>query len=278
MSAERDEFEAVRREPDPIRRGRRATGLLAIYQQRSAELARLRRVAIDEARDLLGGSYTDVAQAFGLTKGRITQIRHSAPPPERALFGVGPLTVAVPGRLLPGREELLIASEDDLTADLLLDELGRLSFTTERYRIDPRETWEPAGDAVVVCGPASAHIGRVLLQADPVLGMEQDRPADGRWRIVNKTTGERFGSPMDDDEPARADVAYVARHQKGGRVIVHIAGVHALGSVGAAHQLISALPALYRDFGESSYSFAVSAAFEEQKPTQLDMLIPPQAW
>lgn len=277
MSAERDEFDAVRREPDPIRRGRRATGLLAVYQQRSAELARLRRVAIDEARDLLGGSYAEVAKAFGLTKGRITQIRHSAPPPERALFGVGPLTVAVPGRQLPGREELLIASEDDLTADLLLEELGRLSFATERYRIDPRETWEPAGDAVVVCGPGSAHIGRVLLQADPVLGMEQG-PDDELWRIVNRTTGERFSSPMDDDEPARADVAYVARHQYGSRVVVHIAGVHALGSVGAAHHLISALPALYRDFGDSSYSFAVSATFEEQKPTQLDMLIPPQAW
>ncbi len=277
MSAERDEFEAVRREADPIKRGRRATGLLAVYQQRSAELARLRRVAIDEARDLLGGSYAEVAKAFGLTKGRITQIRHSAPPPERALFGVGPLTVAVPGRLLPGREELLIASEDDLTGDLLLEELGRLSFATERYRIDPRETWLPAGDAVVVCGPASAHVGRVLLEADPVLGMEQD-PADGRWRIVNRTTGERFGSPLDGDEPARADVAYVARHQQGSRVIVHIAGVHALGSIGAAHHLVSALPALYRDFGESSYSFAVWAVFEEQKPTLLDMLIPPQVW
>lgn len=267
----------MRREADPVRRGRRATGLLAVYQQRSAELARLRRAAIDEARDRLGGSYVDVAKAFGLTKGRITQIRHSAPPLERAFFGVGPLTVAVPGRMLPGRQELLIASEDDRTAELLLDETGRLAFTTERYRIDPREKWEPTGDAVVVCGPASAHVGRALLAADPVLGMEQD-PTDGRWRIINRVTGERFGSPMDDDESTRADVAYLGRHQHASRVVVHIAGVHALGSVGAAYHLVSALPALYRDLGESSYSLAVSAEFEEQKPTQIDVLIPPQQW
>jgi len=277
VSAEQDEFDAVRREADPIKRGRRATGLLAVYQQRATELARLRRVAIDEARDRLGGSYVEVAKAFGLTKGRITQIRHNAPPPERAFFGVGPVTVAVPGRVLPPRQELLIASEDDLTADLLLDELARLAFVTERYRIDPREQWEPAGDAVVVCGPASAHVGRALLAADPVLGIEQGG-ADGQWRIVDRITGERFASPMDADEPARADIAYVARHQQGSRVVVHIAGVHALGSVGAAHHLVSALPALYRDLGETSFSLAVCAEFEEQKPTRLDVLIPPRTW
>lgn len=196
---------------------------------------------------------------------------------ERAFFGVGPLTVAVPGRVLAGRRDLLIASEDDLTADLLLDELRRLAFSTERYRIDPHEKWEPAGDAVVVCGPASGHVGRALLAEDPVLGMEQD-PTDGRWLIISRITGEHFSSPMDDDEAARADVAYLARHQQGSRVVVHLAGVHALGSVGAAYHLVTALSALYREFGESSYSLAVSARFEEQKPTQIEVLIPPQRW
>jgi hypothetical protein len=183
----------------------------------------------------------------------------------------------VPGRLLPGRQELLIASEDDRTAELLLGEADRLAFTTERYRIDPREQWEPTGDAVVVCGPASAHVGRALLAADPVLGMEQN-PTDEQWRIVSHVTGDSFGSPMDDDEPARADVAYLGRHQYGNRVVVHIAGVHALGSVGAAFHLVSALPALYREFGESSYSLAVSAEFDEYKPTQINVLVPPQTW
>ena len=77
MAAVDDEFHALRLEPDPVRRGRRATDLLATYQQRSVELARIRRAAVEEARDQLGGSYTEVARAFGLTKGRITQIRSS---------------------------------------------------------------------------------------------------------------------------------------------------------------------------------------------------------
>lgn len=55
-----DDFDDVRRDPDPdpVRRGCRATELLAVYQQRAAELARLRRVAVEDAHRELGMSYT----------------------------------------------------------------------------------------------------------------------------------------------------------------------------------------------------------------------------
>jgi DNA-binding GntR family transcriptional regulator len=74
-----DEVAAVLAEPDPVKRGKRASDLIALYQQRSIELAQIRRDAIDEAHDVLG-SYTEVAKALGLTKGRITQIRQATPP------------------------------------------------------------------------------------------------------------------------------------------------------------------------------------------------------
>jgi hypothetical protein len=73
-----DEFESVRRDPDPIRRGQRASSLLAHYQQRATELARLRKAAIEEAHRDRGMSYTEIAAALGITKGRITQIRNDA--------------------------------------------------------------------------------------------------------------------------------------------------------------------------------------------------------
>ena len=44
-----DEFEDVQAEPDALRQARRATELMAIYQQRGTELARLRREAIERA-------------------------------------------------------------------------------------------------------------------------------------------------------------------------------------------------------------------------------------
>ncbi|GAA4560491.1 hypothetical protein [Pseudonocardia xishanensis] len=271
-----EEFERLRREPDPVRRGRQATELLATYQQRSVELARLRRAAIEEARDQLGGSYTEVAKAFGLSKGRVTQIRNSAPPAHRAFFGVGPLDVALVGRRIFEREDMVIAAEDDAVGAYLLGEVEQLAFTAERLVVDPREEWEPTRDAIVVCGPASAHVGNALLNADPVLGMTI---ADGaRWYIVDKTTGERFGSSMDDQTPRRADVAYLARHVREGQVITHVAGVHALGSVGAAHYLTEHLADLYAAHPDESFSMAVSAEFDSLTPKVIDVIVPPRAW
>lgn len=271
-----DAFEAIRREPDPIKRGRQATELLAIYQQRSTELARLRRSAIEEARDILGESYTEVAKAFGLTKARITQIRSSAPPIERALFGVGPLTVALPGRTILDRADVVIASEDDATGSHLIEYLDRLAFQTQRYVIDPREEWEPQGDAVVVCGPASAHIGHTLMADDELIGMSIGDNA--QWRIVNKTSGETFLSPLDGSLARRADHAYIARHVRNGNVVLHIAGLHALGSIGAAHYVTKNAEELFRAYGDREFSMAVTSEFDGQTPTSVSVLIPPKGW
>lgn len=272
-----DEFHALRLEPDPVRRGRRATDLLATYQQRSVELARIRRAAVEEARDQLGGSYTEVARAFGLTKGRITQIRSSAPPAHRAFFGVGPLEIALPGRRLLDRDDLVIAAEDDATGVHLTDEAERLSFAVERRIIDPLQEWEPTTDAIVVCGPASAHVGNMLMQRDPLFTMSIGDGA--RWGIVDRESGERFLSPMDDPEPRRADVAYLARHvMPSGAVVVHIAGVHALGSVAAAHYLGDHLADLWAEPGDTTFSMVVAGTFDGSTPTSLDVLVPPRRW
>src|SRR5947209_8313665 len=83
-----------------------------VYQQRSVELARLRRDAINRAAQERGLSFTAVAEAIGLSKGRITQIRQSAPPTERAFFGVGPVTVAIPERQVEHRPFPVLSAED----------------------------------------------------------------------------------------------------------------------------------------------------------------------
>ena len=272
-----DEFDMLRRERDPVARGRRATELMVLYQQRSTELARIRRAAIEEARDQLGGSYTEVARAFGLTKGRITQIRSGAPPAHRAFFGVGPLEIALPGRRLLSRDDVVIAGEDDAVGAHLTTEAERLAFVTERLIIDPREEWEPERDAIVVCGPASAHIGNSLMSADPVLGMEIGDGA--KWAIVDKTTGEHHSSPMDNaEDPRRADHAYIARHSRDGQVITHIAGLHALGSIGAAHYLTEHLADLWAEFGDTSFSMAVTGEFDAMQPKVISVLVPPRPW
>lgn len=275
MTAE-SEFESVRNEPDPIRRGQRASSLLVVYQQRATELARLRKEAIEEAHRLRGMSYTEIAAALGITKGRVTQIRSTAPRPERAFFGVGPVAIGVPWRYqTTDRERPLIAAEDAQTGEQLERLLDGLSLAVTRFQIEPDREALPDGDAVVVCGPKSAPVAANLMERDPVLGMVKE---NGRWWIKHEQTGERYGSPADDDPAEAADVAYVARHQIGGRNVLHIAGIHGIGSLGATHYLTGHLAELFADIREHECSLVVRAAYEGLTITGSELVAGPFRW
>jgi hypothetical protein len=259
-----------------MRRGRRATELLSVYQQRATELARLRKAAIEEAHRERGMSYSDIATALGITKGRITQIRGTAPGPERAFFGVGPVSVGVPYRYqTTDRERPLIAAEDAQTAEQLEQLLGTLALSVNRYQIEPDRQAPPAGDTVVVCGPKSAPISTELFERDPSLRFVE---VDGRWWIEQRESGERFGSPTDDGQAQSADTAYVARHRQDERVIVHIAGIHGIGSLGAAHYLMAHLAELFTDVAEQPCSLVVRASYDGLTITDSQLLAGPYVW
>lgn len=74
-----DEFTRVRRDPNPVRRAKRATALIETYRRRMVDLAFTRKEAIEQAHED-GMTYTEIAAALGLTKGRITQIRSQSTP------------------------------------------------------------------------------------------------------------------------------------------------------------------------------------------------------
>jgi hypothetical protein len=275
VASDNDDFDSIRRDPDPVRRGRRATRLLALYQQRATELARLRKAAIDEARDR-GMNYTEVAEAFGLTKARITQIRSSAPPAERAFFGVGPVTIALPVRVgVAERIRPVIAVEDAMTVDHLEALLVRLAFTVERAQIHDDEHELPGSDAVIVCGPKSAPVARMLMDDDPHLGMIEK---DGRWWIIDCRTDEHYGSPMDEPKPVDADLAYLARHVRDGRTVVHVAGLHSTGSLGAAHYLADHVAELYRTMGDKPFSMVVRCDLAGQDISSTEVVVPASTW
>lgn len=271
-----DDFDSVRRDPDPIRRGRRATELLTFYQQRATELARLRKAAIEQAHREQGLSYSEIATAFGITKGRVTQIRSTAPGAERVFFGVGPVSIGVPYRYqTTDRERPLIAAEDAATGEQLEQLLGALSLAVTRYQIEPDRTEVPDGDTVVVCGPKSAPISAELLARDPALMFEN---VEGRWWVTHRDTGARHGSPADEAEPVDADLAYIARHRHDERVIIHIAGIHAIGSLGATHYLTSHLADVFRETDDQSFSCVVRAKYDGLTITGSELAAGPYVW
>jgi hypothetical protein len=271
-----DDFDEVRRDPDPIRRGRRATALMSLYQQRATELARLRREAIEEAHQGQGLTYTEIAAALGITKGRVTQIRAGAPARERVFFGVGPVQVGVPLREgTDTRMRSYVDAADLATQDDTATLLGTLALIADPFTIPPNSTTVPDGDAVIICGPKSAPIGAELLAGDPRLGMVRD---GGRWWIEDKTTGERLGSPLSEQPPGDADLGYLSRRTDGDRVIVHIAGIHSPGSRGVVHYLAHHLAELHARAGTGSYSLVVRCQLDGLTVTGSDLLTGPHPW
>ncbi|MBO0852996.1 MAG: sigma-70 family RNA polymerase sigma factor [Nocardia sp.] len=239
-----DDFESIRDDPDPIRRGQRAGDLIVIYQQRAAELARLRKAAIEEAHHQHGRSYTEIAELLGLTKGRISQIRTGAPQPERAFFGVGPVTVGIPRRagFEDGRKREYFDANDQSTQELLERMLTRLALVTTRHTIAPDSNEIPHGDVIMVCGPKSAPVARRLQSSDGVLAFEN---FDGRWTITDSRTGKRHDSPFLRDDTDRRDIGLISRSFVDNRVIVYIAGITSIGSTGVAHWLGTNLAGSY---------------------------------
>lgn len=238
-----DEFDAIRNDPDPIRRGLRAGELIAVYQQRSTELARLRKAAIEQANRDLGLSFSEIGDRLGLTKGRISQIRTSAPPPERAFFGVGPVAIGVPRRIghEEGRERAYVDTNDEATRTYLQRKLSELSLTATQFDIEPDTETVPSGDCIIVCGPKSAPVARHLLADDPLLAFDR---GEAGWSIVDNRRDDRHFSPYRTDG-TRKDIGYLSRRISDNRVIVHIAGITAVGSEGVAHWLSDNLPTVY---------------------------------
>ncbi len=261
-----------------MRQARRATELMSFYQQRSLELARLRRDAIQRATVENGLSFTEVALALGLSKGRITQIRQSAPPSERAFFGVGPVTVAVPERTMPGRSFPVVSAEDTATSETVTGLLTELNFQVRPARVPATGDWSlPTGDLVAVCGPLSSPVMARVYATDPLLDFAADE--HGRYWLTDRVTGERWGSAMDDEPRVREDVAYLGRVRRPhGGTMIALAGVHAIGSLGAAVWLRDHLEEVHEATSGLPFSMVVRSTHDGLTVTATAVACPPRTY
>jgi len=102
---------------------------------------------------------------------------------------------------------------------------------------------------------------------------------DGRWWTYDRRTEECHGSSLDEPEPVTADLAYLGRHVRDGRTLVHIAGLHATGSLGAAHYLADHVGELYHQVGaDESFSMVIRCELDGQDISNTSVLVPPSTW
>ena len=268
------EVKRVRAMAEPGQRGRRATELIEEYDAARIELARIRREALDELVRS-GLSQNEAAERFGLTKGRISQIKKVGPPIERAFLGTAGLTVALPLKLDAEYKRHALASEDVEVWDRLkqLAEDNQLKATRELIS-PPGDIDLNRPDLLVVCGPKlSPHVAAVLA-TDPAIQFE--RTDEGRFYLRDLRTDARFDSPGDVTS-RQADYAYLARlerpDRRGGVLI--LTGIHAVGSAGVVHYLERHLAEIYDQVKRRRFSAIFEAEYDSNRQITGCQLVTP---
>jgi len=268
-----DAMAAAKDLDDPLWRARLTQELFGVCQAVGTKSTRLRRRSMAEAVAAHGNDA--VARALRLTPGRVSQLAND-PAKHRVFFGSGTVRVGYPLRQLStDRERPVIAAEDAATANTLATLLEGLDLEVDRITIDPGHSALPDTDSIVVCGPKSAPIAARLLERDPALAMVED---GGRWWIEETASSTRRGSPADQPEPRQADIAYLARHNINGRVVVHIAGIHSIGSLGAAHYLAANLPTLFSTTGTAPFSAIIGCTHDGTNILTSELVAGPFPW
>ncbi|MFD0685698.1 sigma-70 family RNA polymerase sigma factor [Actinomadura fibrosa] len=269
------DLERIAQIDDPYELLRAATERLAEAQQEVTELARLRRRLIQDLH-AQGMSYAQIANAAGLSRGRIHQIRHTGPAPEGAFLGSGEVTVVTPLRPDPTSDRTYVAL-DDLTTGKRLEELARtfdLSVGYDHVALDGTINLNRAG-LLVICGPRMSPAMQAAYDSDPVIEWERDEVG---WLLRDTGTGVEHRSGQEDDPARPYDVGYLGRLARpdGNGSFIAIAGTHPEGSLGVVHLLTTDIGSLWGQVGNERFSVVVGTEYtpDTHEPVRTDLLTP----
>ena len=228
------------------------------------QLSSLRQDAILEM--VTGGmSQAQAARALGLTRARVSQILSSGAPQERAFLGTRSLTVAIGGKLEGGRrdgiDQPVVSAEAMAAYEVLADTARAVGLDATCEIVPPPGLVDLARpDLVVLTAPRLLPMVGQVLGADPSYGFAQD---DQGWYLIDKVDGGVHRPPRDTTgEPA--DYAYLGRLPRpdGKGTFLYLAGVHAMGTLGAATFLADNLQMLWREHRQRRFSMLLTCTYD----------------
>jgi hypothetical protein len=270
------ELERIAAIKQPFKLLRAATDRLGEAQREVTELARLRRRVVQELH-AQGMSYAQIAEAAGLSRGRIHQIRHTGPAPEGAFLGSGSVVIVTPLKQEVRNARPVVAVEDVAAADRLGALARSLGLEVEQQHVglDGKIDLDRPG-LIVICGPRLSGAMGELYQADPVIAWEQ--APDGPWTLRDTKTGRLYRSGADEIPPVAHDVAYLGRLPRpdGQGTVMAFTGVHPPGTLGVVQLLISQIDSLWKQAGTGRFSVVVGVSHDPatNEPTGVEMLTP----
>jgi hypothetical protein len=255
-----DELDELAR-ADPARRAKRASELVAYHQDVVGELSRVRREALNELVSQ-GKTHRELAELLGMTRARVGQLLSSGPKIERALLGTGALTVAVGGKW-----EAQKANPSAVISAEALAAYQMIANTATSYGLSSaHEVVPPPGmvrlnrpNLIVIGSPRILPFVAQVLEADSNLGF--DCGAQG-WYLTEQARRLIHRSPSDKGESA--DYAYIGRLPRpdGRGTFLYLAGIHAMGTLGAATYLTSNMEDIYQQVKNRNWSTLIECKYD----------------
>ncbi len=269
-----DEIAALLKE-DAATRAQRASALVSRYSDLTSEASRVRREALTELVDG-GSSHADLARLLGVTRARIGQLLSTGPRPERALLGVGAITVAIGGKWEAGKSNpsAVVSAEALAAYHRIKEACADHKLTAEHEVVPPPGMVRLNRDNLIVMGsPRILPLVGQVLESDENLAF--DSGAQG-WFLRDLRHGEKYRSPSDQGESS--DYAYIGRLPRpdGRGTFLYIAGIHAMGTLGAAQYLTDHLAEIYKEVKTSRWSTLVACTYDadSREVTSTDRITP----
>lgn len=238
---------------DAEQRAIQAHELVNEFAAFGTEAARIRREAV-EAIIAKGKSQVEVGKILDISRSRVGQIISHGPRPERAFLGTGKVTVAIGGKQEGHKvNPSAVISAEALSAYNMLQTLASSYGLETEYELVPPPGMVRLNRAnlIVMTSPRLLPLVGQMLESDQNLAFESG--AQG-WYLKDNTTGTIYRSPSDSGEAA--DYAYVGRLPRpdGQGFFLYMAGIHAMGTKGAAHYLAHNIDALYETVKKKRFS------------------------
>lgn len=260
-------------EPDEIKelsgqnaetRAKRTNELVAYYQDVVNECSRMRKEALAELV-AQGKTQQQLAALLGMTRARVGQLLSTGTRverAERALLGTGALTIAVGGKAEGPRVNgsTMMSVEAAGAADLIADAAAVYGLKATREAVPPPGMVRLNRTNLVVIGsPRLLPLVGQVLESDGNLGF--DHSAQG-WYLTEPAKDKIHRSPSDRGQPV--DYAYIGRLPRpdGKGTFLYLAGIHAMGTLGAASYLTSNIEELYTTVKNRRWSTLVECRYD----------------